>query len=187
MTSSNIAPSRPFRRWRWAGPSAAALAAAMLLTGCSGGTAPAATVATTAAAVPATAGPTSSSTSSATAAATPTALTAKDKLVAGFPARLIPVMKGAQVQSSSLQHSTPLSVATLIETVTAKPADVLAFYTKVYEGQKFTALKGEKVDGTPLKTFVRSAGQETVNVAVVETGNTATVTIGANVLPASLK
>ncbi|NVN00224.1 hypothetical protein G6035_16355 [Arthrobacter sp. SDTb3-6] len=96
-------------------------------------------------------------------------------------------MKGAQVQSSSLQHSTPLSVATLIETVTAKPADVLAFYTKVYEGQKFTALKGEKVDGTPLKTFVRSAGQETVNVAVVETGNTATVTIGANVLPASLK
>jgi hypothetical protein len=107
--------------------------------------------------------------------------------VAGFPTKLIPLMKGATVQASSLQRSTPLSVASLTETVTAKPADVMAYYTKVYLAQKFTALPGDSVDGTPSKTFVRSSGQENVNVAVVQTGTTATVTVGANVLPASLK
>jgi len=119
--------------------------------------------------------------------ATPTAETATKELVAGFPVKLIPLMKGAEVQASSLQRTTPISVASLTETVTAKPADVLAYYTKVYEGQKFTALPGNSVDGTPSKTFVRASGQESVNVAIVQTGTTSTVTVGASVLPASLK
>ncbi|WP_287929727.1 hypothetical protein [Arthrobacter sp.] len=181
------------QRDRWTYPAAAALAGALLLTGCSGAPAtPAASPATGAPDGPATAAPATAASvpaDSATAAAgaTPTAQTATKELVAGFPTKLIPLMKGATVQASSLQRSTPLSVASLTETVTAKPADVMAYYTKVYLAQKFTALPGDSVDGTPSKTFVRSSGQENVNVAVVQTGTTATVTVGANVLPASLK
>lgn len=181
------------QRDRWTYPAAAALAGALLLTGCSGAPAtPAASPATGAPDGPATAAPATAASvpaGSATAAAgaTPTAQTATKELVAGFPTKLIPLMKGATVQASSLQRSTPLSVASLTETVTAKPADVMAYYTKVYLAQKFTALPGDSVDGTPSKTFVRSSGQENVNVAVVQTGTTATVTVGANVLPASLK
>lgn len=181
------------QRDRWTYPAAAALAGALLLTGCSGAPAtPAASPATgapdgSATAAPATAASVPAGSATAAAGATPTAQTATKELVAGFPTKLIPLMKGATVQASSLQRSTPLSVASLTETVTAKPADVMAYYTKVYLAQKFTALPGDSVDGTPSKTFVRSSGQENVNVAVVQTGTTATVTVGANVFPASLK
>lgn len=188
------------QRDRWTYPAAAALAGALLLTGCSGAPAtPAASPATgvpdgsataapaTAASVPAGSATPAAGSATAAAGATPTAQTATKELVAGFPTKLIPLMKGATVQASSLQRSTPLSVASLTETVTAKPADVMAYYTKVYLAQKFTALPGDSVDGTPSKTFVRSSGQENANVAVVQTGTTATVTVGANVFPASLK
>lgn len=181
------------QRDRWTYPAAAALAGALLLTGCSGAPAtPAASPATgapdgSATAAPSTAASVPAGSATAAAGATPTAQTATKELVAGFPTKLIPLMKGATVQASSLQRSTPLSVASLTETVTAKPADVMAYYTKVYLAQKFTALPGDSVDGTPSKTFVRSSGQENVNVAVVQTGTTATVTVGANVFPASLK
>ncbi|WP_246295658.1 hypothetical protein [Arthrobacter wenxiniae] len=189
MTSSNIAPLRPGRRLRWALPAGAVLAAAMALTGCSGSPAtPAASssVGAPAASMASSSSPAGSATAGAS-SATPTAETATKELVAGFPVKLIPLMKGAEVQASSLQRTTPISVASLTETVTAKPADVLAYYTKVYEGQKFTALPGNSVDGTPSKTFVRASGQESVNVAIVQTGTTSTVTVGASVLPASLK
>jgi hypothetical protein len=164
----------------------AAVAAVVLLSGCSGApvspasSAPASAAATSAASPPA-------ATATTNASAQPTVESAVNELVAGFPSTLIPLMKGAQVQTSSLQRSTPLSVASLTATITAKPADVLAYYTKVYTGQKFTALPGDAVDGTPSKTFVRGAGQENVVVSVVQTGATSTVTVGANVLPASLK
>ncbi|MCU6479176.1 hypothetical protein [Arthrobacter sp. A2-55] len=166
----------------------AAVAAVVLLSGCSGApvspssSAPGSTTATSAAS-----GPATTAAASTDASAQPTVESAVNELVAGFPSTLIPLMKGAQVQASSLQRSTPLSVASLTATITAKPADVLAYYTKVYTGQKFTALPGDAVDGTPSKTFVRGAGQENVVVSVVQTGSTSTVTVGANVLPASLK
>jgi len=170
----------------------AAVAAVVLLSGCSGApvspssSAPGSAAATSAASGPAT-GPATTAAASADAGAQPTVESAVNELVAGFPSTLIPLMKGAQVQASSLQRSTPLSVASLTATITAKPADVLTYYTKVYTAQKFTALPGDAVDGTPSKTFVRGAGQENVVVSVVQTGSTSTVTVGANVLPASLK
>ncbi|WP_258067270.1 hypothetical protein [Arthrobacter sp. GMC3] len=164
-------------------PAATALAAILLLSGCSG--APSPTPSTTSSPVT-----TQSSTASAppsTASATPTAESAVKELVAGFPTQLIPLMPGATVTSSSLQRSTPLSSAALTATITATSADVLTYYTKVFTDQGFTAQPGDAVDGLPLKTFVRADGQEIVTVSVVQSGETATATIGANVLPASLK
>jgi hypothetical protein len=168
---------------------APAALAAVLLSSCSGASNNAATTAAppTSAAASTTPAASATATASATAGATPTAVTAVKELVDGFPTKLIPLMTGADVQASSLQRSTPLSVASLTATVTAKSADVLAYYTKVFTGQGFTAQPGDSVEGVPLKTFVRAAGQEVVTVSVVQTGSTATVTIGANVLPASLK
>ncbi|MGA7205256.1 MAG: hypothetical protein WBX27_11565 [Specibacter sp.] len=162
----------------------AAIAAVVLLSGCSGAGAPTAATTTAASMSPSAA---ATQTATAGSSATPTAEAAVKELVAGFPTKLIPLMTGADVQASSLQRSTPLSVAALTATVTAKSADVLAYYTKVFTAQGFTAQPGNSVEGVPLKTFVRGAGQEIVTVSVVQTGSTATVTIGANVLPASLK
>lgn len=127
------------------------------------------------------------STAGGSSTATPTAAAAVKEIVAGFPSKLIPLIKGGEVQASSIQRSTPLSVASLTASVTAKPADVLAYYTKVFTDQGFKAQPGSSVEGVPLKTFVRANGQEIVTVSVVQTAQTSTVTIGANVLPASLK
>ncbi|WP_245933487.1 hypothetical protein [Arthrobacter livingstonensis] len=187
MPSSNFRLLRPGSRSPWQLPATAAVAAVVLLSGCYGGTGTTPSGSPGASAVTATSAITPSPSSPAAAGASPTAETAQKELVAGFPSKLIPLMKGAEVQTSSLQRSTPISVASLTATLTAKPADVLAYYTKVYLGQSFTALPGDSVDGTPTKTFVRDAGKESVVVGVVQTGSTATVTIGANVVPASLK
>ena len=188
MISSTLHRLRPGRRSQWQLPAVAAVAAIVLLSGCSGGTGGTAqTTPGTSAAATTSAGTPSATVAATASAGTPTAETAQKELVAGFPSNLIPLMKGAEIQASSLQRSTPISVASLTATVTAKAAEVLAYYTKVYTGQKFTALPGDSVDGTPTKTFVRASGKESVVVGVVQTGSTATVTIGANVVPASLK
>jgi len=164
-------------------PVVTALTAIVLLSGCSGAPAPAPSTTTS----PGTAQSSTSSASPSRASATPTAQSAVKELVAGFPTQLIPLMPGAVVTSSSLQRSDPLSSAALTATITAPAADVLAYYTKVFTDQGFTAQPGDAVEGLPLKTFVRADGKEIVSVSVVQTGDTATVTIGANVLQASLK
>ncbi len=189
MTSTKFGPMPRGRRLRRQLPAVAVLTAAMLLSGCSANTAAPAPATAGAASGPGTpsVSPTAAGAASAVASAGPTAETAKKELVDGFPSTLIPLMKGAEVQASSLQRSTPVSVASLTATVTATPDAVLSYYSKVYTGQKFTALPGDSVDGVPTKTFVRASGKESVVVGVVQTGATATVTIGANVFPASLK
>lgn len=121
------------------------------------------------------------------ASATPSAATAVKSLVAGFPSKLLPLMPKAEIQSSSLQNTTPLSVASLIATTSAKPAEILDYYTKSLTSQGFKAQPGSSVEGVPLKTFVRAQGQEVVTVSVIQTGSTSTLTLGANVLPGSLK
>lgn len=171
-------------------PVAAALAAVVLLAGCSGASAPAAssTSASTSASTPSSGSSSASpSPSPSTASPAPTGESAVKKLVDGFPSQLIPLMPGAVVASSSLQHSAPLAVASLTAAVTAPAADVLTYYTKVFTDQGFAAQPGDAVEGVPLKTFVRADGAEVVTVSVVQTDETATVTIGANVLPTSLK
>lgn len=169
---------------------ASVISAVIVLSGCSGGTVSTPSGTPLSSNASSSASATSATTSAAPSAASPaqaTAETAVKELVAGFPATLIPLMPGAQVQGSTLQRSTPLSAASLTATITATPAAVLAYYSQVFQGQGFTAQPGDTVDGVPLKTFVRAAGQEIVIVSVVQTGDSATVTVGATVLPGSLK
>lgn len=168
---------------------AAASCAVVLLTACSS-PAPEGS-ATTSAPASVSASASASSTASATASPTPTvapsAVSAVKELVAGFPAGVLPLMTGAQVQSSSIEHAEPVSVASLTATVTATSADVLAYYTGVFTAEGFTAQPGDSVDGVPIKTFVRAEGQEVVTVSIVQTAATATFTLGATLLPASFK
>lgn len=181
---------------------ASCLVSALLLTSCSsnpsgenssGASSNASSVPSASAPAPSASASASSAAASAAASAQPnstsqaTAETALKELVAGFPTKLIPLIKGGQVQTSSILRGTPLTTVSLVSSVTAKPADVLSYYTKVFTDQGFKAQPGDSVQGVPLKTFVRANGQEVVTVSIVATGQTSTLTVGANVLPASLK
>ena len=107
-------------------------------------------------------------------------------LVAGFPQKLLPVMPGAKVESSSFDKSgTPATVA-LVGKITSPSAGVVAFYTKELENQGFKAVPGETVGAVASKDFLRG-DNETVNVAVVEAAGVSTFTIGANVAAESVK
>ncbi|PYI38575.1 hypothetical protein CVS30_09605 [Arthrobacter psychrolactophilus] len=165
---------------------AMATAAVIFLTACSGASTGDSS-ATSSATVATTPSPTASATADAVSTAAASAETAVKELVAGFPTTVMPLMKGAQIQASSLQHGQPVSLASLTATVTAPSADVVSNYTKVFTDQGFKAQPGDSVDGVPLKTFVRAEGQEIVTVSVVQTGATATFTLGATLLPASFK
>ena len=107
-------------------------------------------------------------------------------LVEGFPKTLLPVMPGAQVESSSFDKTdTPATVA-LVAKISSPAAGVVAFYSKKLESQGFKAVPGEKVGSVASKDFLRG-GNETVNLAVVETAGVSTFTIGANVAAKSVK
>ena len=168
---------------------ASASAAVVLLAACSGTPGDGASTATTTTA-PATAVSSASAAPSASPTAgtgTPTAESAIKELVAGFPATAVPLMKGAEIQATSIAHAGPVSTASMTATITDTSANVLAHYTKVFTDQGFAAQPGDSVDGVPLKTFVRTGGQEIATVSVVQTGSTATFTIGATLLQASFK
>lgn len=125
-------------------------------------------------------------TASASPSASPGTSAAVGDMVAGFPQKLLPVMPGATVISSSFDKAaTPATVA-LVGIITALPAAVVAFYTKELEAQGFKAVPGETVGAVASKDFVRG-DNETVNLAVVEAAGVSTFTIGANVAAESAK
>lgn len=107
-------------------------------------------------------------------------------LVTGFPQKLLPLMPGAKVVSSSFDKASSPATVALVGSVAAKPAAVVAFYTKALEAQGFKAVPGNTVGTVASKDFVR-AGNETVNIAVPESAGASTFTIGANVAPESAK
>lgn len=107
-------------------------------------------------------------------------------LVAGFPQKLLPLMPGAKVVSSSFDTSSSPATMALVGSVAAKPSAVVAFYTKALEAQGFKAVPGNAVGAVASRDFVR-AGTETVNIAVLQASNVSTFTIGANVSPGSIK
>lgn len=107
-------------------------------------------------------------------------------LVAGFPQKLLPPMPGAKVVASSFDKSSSPATVALVGSTAAKPAAVVAFYTKALEAQGFKAVPGNTVGAVVSKDFVR-AGNETVNIAVPATAGVSTFTIGANVAPESVK
>lgn len=107
-------------------------------------------------------------------------------LVAGFPAKLLPVMPGAKVISSSFDKTTTPATAALVGNVSSPAATVIAFYTKELEAQGFKAVPGDNVGAVASKDFLRG-DNETVNISVVEANGVSTFTIGANVAGESAK
>ncbi|MCE3245259.1 MAG: hypothetical protein K0S72_1387 [Arthrobacter sp.] len=95
-------------------------------------------------------------------------------------------MPGAKVVSSSFDTSSSPATVALVGSVSATPASVIAFYTKALEAQGFKAVPGNTVGAVASRDFVR-AGTETVNIAVPQTADVSTFTIGANVSPGSIK
>ncbi|MDQ1057890.1 hypothetical protein QFZ23_001791 [Arthrobacter globiformis] len=146
--------------------------------------------ATPAATAPAPSSAVATATASAAAAASPSASPGTSAtvgaLVAGFPSKLLPVMPGTKVVASSFDKSASPATAALVGSTAAKPAAVVAYYTKALEAQGFKAVPGSTVGSVASKDFVR-AGNETVNIAVPATGGVSTFTIGANVTPESVK
>ncbi|MDN4644141.1 hypothetical protein [Arthrobacter sp. PsM3] len=107
-------------------------------------------------------------------------------MVPGFPEKLLPVMPGAKVVSSSFDKTTAPATVALVGSISAPAAEVLAFYTKELVAQGFTAVPGETVGAVPSKDFLRG-DNETVNISVVESAGVSTFTIGANVAAESVK
>jgi hypothetical protein len=140
---------------------------------------PEASVSTSASAQASTTAPPSPSASPGTSAAV-------GALVAGFPQKLLPVMPGAKVVASSFDKSSSPATVALVGSIAAKPAAVVAYYTKALEAQGFKAVPGNTVGTVASKDFVR-AGNETVNIAVPVVAGVSSFTIGANVAPESVK
>ncbi|MEN3344654.1 MAG: hypothetical protein V7635_1230 [Arthrobacter sp.] len=107
-------------------------------------------------------------------------------VVAGFPQKLLPLMPGAKVVSSSFDKTTVPATVALVGSIASPAADVVAFYSKQLEAQGFKAVPGETVGAVPSKDFLRG-DNDTVNLAVVETAGVSTFTIGANVTAESVK
>jgi hypothetical protein len=107
-------------------------------------------------------------------------------VVSGFPQKLLPLMPGAKVVSSSFDKTTVPATAALVGSIASPAAPVLAFYTTELEAQGFKAVPGETVGTVPSKDFLRG-DNETVNIAVIETAGMSTFTIGANVAAESVK
>ena len=107
-------------------------------------------------------------------------------LVPGFPQKLLPLMPGAKLVSSSFDKTTVPATVALVGSITAPAADVLAFHTKTLEAQGFKAVPGETVGALPSKDFLRG-DNETVNISVMQKAGVSTFTIGANVAAESVK
>lgn len=107
-------------------------------------------------------------------------------LVEGFPKKLLPVMPGAQVESSSFDKSGAPATVALVAKITSPAADVVSYYSKKLKSQGFKAVPGGTVGSVASKDFLRG-DDETVNLAVVEAAGISTFTIGANVAAESVK
>ena len=136
---------------------------------------------------PSTSSSSSSSSSSPTVTATSPAPSpsASSAVADGFPEALIPVFSGSEPTASSYEAEGGLLTASLTASSPASPEEILAFYTKHFEGLGFKALEGDAVDSTPAKDFARTTESETetVNVSVITRDGNSIYTVGANVLP----
>ena len=174
MTVTNLKP---------AGLAALAVGAVLVLTACSSA-APGQT--TSSAGTSSQATTQATATASASPSASPGTSATVGALVAGFPQKLLPLMPGATVVSSSFDKSATPATAALVASIKSPTAAVVDFYTKELEAQGFKAVPGEAVGTVASKDFVRG-DNETVNLALVEAADVSTFTIGANVAAESAK
>ncbi|MCA4132786.1 hypothetical protein [Arthrobacter sp. M4] len=128
----------------------------------------------------------STGSASATASASPAPSATVGTLISGFPQKLIPVMPGATVVSSSFEKSGSPATVALVGTIKSPASAVISFYAQALEAQGFKAVPGDAVGSIASKDFLRGEN-ETVNVSVVEVAGQSTFTVGANVAAESLK
>jgi hypothetical protein len=166
-----------------AGLAALAVGAVLVLTACSSA-APGETTSSAGSSSQATSQ--STATVTASPSASPGTSATVGALVAGFPQKLLPLMPGAAVVSSSFDKTATPATAALVGSIKSPTAAVVDFYTKELEAQGFKAVPGEAVGTVASTDFVRG-DNETVNLAVVEAAGVSTFTIGANVAAESAK
>lgn len=111
---------------------------------------------------------------------------AKNTLVKAFPKDLIPLTDDADVLVSDLETTDGTVSVSLVATTKASPKQALKFYDAALTKHKFEALESNSVKGAASRTYTRGQGTETVNISVVESGSTTTVTIGAHLSPDSV-
>ena len=87
--------------------------------------------------------------------------------------------------TSSFEETPELFTASLSAKTKASTEEILAYYTQVFEAQGFTATDAQTQGTATLRQFVRSGGDDTAHVTVVEGSSTFTVSI--NTLPESAK
>ncbi|MEN2745921.1 hypothetical protein ABCQ75_15435 [Sinomonas halotolerans] len=96
--------------------------------------------------------------------------------------------------ATSYDASKTPAVASLVAMTSASADEALAFYSKSFLAQGFTAVPAEspksKASGaadTRVLDFVRADGKETATVSTVTANGKTTVTVGAAVAASSLK
>ncbi|HET7415384.1 MAG TPA: hypothetical protein VFI97_06780 [Arthrobacter sp.] len=104
----------------------------------------------------------------------------KGGLVKDFPKSLIPLMDDAEVLVSDLEVTDGTVSISLVASSKAQPKQILRFYDEALKNHNFESLESNSVEGAASRTYTRGEGTETVNISVVESGPTSTVTIGAH-------
>lgn len=107
-------------------------------------------------------------------------------LVQDFPENLIPLMDDTQILVSDVELSDGKVSVSLVTSTGASPKRVLDFYDQALKDHNFDPLESNSVEGAASRTYTRGQGTETVNISVVESGSTSTVTIGAHLAPESV-
>jgi len=161
----------------------AAAAALLALAACTPGPWPSAAVSASAPAQPTAQ---SSTTAPPSPSAEPGTSATVGALVEGFPKKLLPVMPGAQVESSSFDKTGAPATVALVAKITSPASEVVSYYSKKLASQGFKAVPGGAVGSVASRDYLRG-NNETVNLAVVEAAGVSTFTIGANVAAESVK
>lgn len=116
----------------------------------------------------------------------PSAPVSKDSVDKAFPKDLIPPMDDAQILVSDIEASQNAVSISFVASTKASPERILKFYGQALTDHQFEPLESNSVKGAASRTYTRKQGAETVNISVVESGSTSTITIGAHLSPKSV-
>ncbi len=89
-------------------------------------------------------------------------------------------MDNAGVVVSDVETANDTISLSLVAETDASRKSVLNFYDKKLKNHKFQPLESTTAQGAASRTYTRGEGTETVNISVVKSGSTSTITIGAH-------
>ncbi|WP_026529597.1 hypothetical protein [Haematomicrobium sanguinis] len=171
-------------------PLVLAAALAVVLTGCTpGGSEPSASNSPSGSAATSSSDP-SDVVATGEASTQTSAPTAPAQLPSGFPQGLFPVMDGATLVDATVSPADSAAgtvTVSMVLTSGANPPDTLAYYDKVITDQGFTVTTQNNGANTFSRDYLRADGKESVNLSINWPSDIVTVTLGANLLPGSVK